>query len=140
VARYLSKYLSKEAAGDWLRAKAGQRVFYVPPWLGRAAGASMRLARLARIVWAANRGYVPMPRIEDEDREALAAFIRGRQLPGLPDVARRARVAPAGARGSRATQRLHETVECLCSMAHPLVPSTHNQNRVVGLRDHSVSR
>jgi len=23
---------------------------------------------------------------------------------------------------------------------HPLVPSTHNQNRVVGLRDHSVSR
>jgi hypothetical protein len=28
---------------------------------------SMRLARLARIVWAASRGYVPMPRIEDED-------------------------------------------------------------------------
>jgi len=77
VARYLSKYPSKEAAGDWLRAKAGQRVFYVAPWLGRAAGASMRLARLARIVWAASRGYVPMPRIEDEDREALAAFIRG---------------------------------------------------------------
>ncbi len=77
VARYLSKYLSKEAAGDWLRAKAGQRVFYVAPWLGRAAGASMRLARLARIVWAASRGYVPMPRIEDEKRAAVAAFIRG---------------------------------------------------------------
>jgi len=77
VARYLSKYLSKEAAGDWLRAKAGQRVFYIAPWLGRAAGASMRIARLARIVWAASRGYVAMPRIEDEDRESVAAFIRG---------------------------------------------------------------
>jgi hypothetical protein len=77
VARYLSKYLSKEAAGDWLRAKAGQRVFYVAPWLGRAAGGLMRLARLARIVWAASRGYVPMPRIADEEREAVAAFIRG---------------------------------------------------------------
>jgi hypothetical protein len=77
VARYLSKYLSKEAAGDWLRTKAGQRVFYVAPWLGRAAGASMRLARLARIVWAASRGLVPMPGIKDEDREAVAAFIRG---------------------------------------------------------------
>jgi hypothetical protein len=73
----LSKYLSKDAAGDWLRAKAGQRVFYVAPWLGRAAGASMRLARMARIVWAASRGLIPMPRIEDEDREAVAAFIRG---------------------------------------------------------------
>ena len=77
VARYLSKYLNKEAAGDWLRAKAGQRVFYVAPWLSRAAGASMRLARLARVVWAASRGYVPMPRIEDEDREAVAAFLLG---------------------------------------------------------------
>lgn len=49
---------------------------------------------------------------------------------------------PAGSSRSRAlmTSWLHETVECLCSMAHPLVPSTHNQNRVVGLRDHSVSR
>jgi hypothetical protein len=82
VARYVSKYLSKEAAGDWLRAKTGQRVFYVAPWLGRAAGASMRLARLARVVWAASRGYVPMPLIEDEDREAVATF-----LPG-PTVAR----------------------------------------------------
>jgi hypothetical protein len=77
VARYPSKYLSKDAAGDWLRAKAGQRVFYVAPWLGRAAGASMRLARLARIVWAASLGYVPMPRIEDDDREAVAAFLLG---------------------------------------------------------------
>lgn len=82
MARYLSKYLSKDAAGDWLREKTGQRVFYVAPWLGRAAGASMRLARLARIVWAASRGYVPMPRIEDDDREAVAAFIYG------PTVAR----------------------------------------------------
>jgi hypothetical protein len=77
VARYLSKYLSKDPAGDWLRAKAGQRVFYVAPWLSRVAGASMRLARLARIVWAASRGLVPMPRIDDEEREAVAAFIRG---------------------------------------------------------------
>ena len=77
VARYLSKYLSKEAASDWLRAKTGQRVFYVAPWLGRAAGASMRLAGLARIVWAANRGYIRWPQIEDGDREAVGAFMRG---------------------------------------------------------------
>jgi hypothetical protein len=48
AARYLSKYVSKERAGDWLREKAGQRVFYIAPWLSRAAGASMRIARLGR--------------------------------------------------------------------------------------------
>jgi hypothetical protein len=75
VWRGTSKYLNKEAAGDWLRAKAGQRVFYVAPWLSRAAGASMRLARLARIVWAASRGLVAMPRIEDDEREAVAFLL-----------------------------------------------------------------
>ena len=35
----------------------------------------MRLARLARIVWAASRGYVPMPQIEDEEREAVAGAV-----------------------------------------------------------------
>jgi hypothetical protein len=46
AARYLSKYVSKERASEWLREKVGQRVFYVAPWLSRAAGASMRIARL----------------------------------------------------------------------------------------------
>ena len=44
AAGYLSKYVSKERAADWLREKAGQRVFYVAPWLSRTAGASMRIA------------------------------------------------------------------------------------------------
>jgi hypothetical protein len=48
VARYLSKYMSKERASEWLREKVGQRVFYVAPWLSRAAGASMRIAWLGR--------------------------------------------------------------------------------------------
>ena len=77
VARYLSKYLSKEAAGDSLRAKTGQRVFYVAPWLSRAAGASMRLARLhgssGLRVAATSRCLGSM----DEDREAVAAFLLG---------------------------------------------------------------
>jgi hypothetical protein len=47
------------------------------------------------------------------------------------------RVKPA-ARPHDLDSRLHETAECLCSMAHPVVPSTHNQNRV-GLRDHSFA-
>jgi hypothetical protein len=38
AAWYLSKYVSKERAADWLREKVGQRVFYVAPWLSRAAG------------------------------------------------------------------------------------------------------
>jgi hypothetical protein len=51
-----SKYVSKERASDWLREKAGRRVFYIAPWLSRAAGASMRMARLGRRLWASKRG------------------------------------------------------------------------------------
>lgn len=61
----------------------------------RAAGASMRLARLARIVWAANRGYIRWPQIEDRNREAVAAFMRGPIVARAPDVARAGRLGLA---------------------------------------------
>jgi hypothetical protein len=81
AARYLSKYVSKERAADWLRDKAGQRVFYVAPWLGRAAGASMRIARLGRRIWASEHGYCERPRCTDEELEAVMKFLAARDGP-----------------------------------------------------------
>lgn len=75
AARYLSKYVSKERAADWLREKVGQRVFYVAPWLSQAAGASMRIARLGRRIWASKHGYCERPRCTDEDLEAVMRFL-----------------------------------------------------------------
>jgi hypothetical protein len=81
AARYLSKYVSKERAADWLRAKAGQRVFYVAPWLSRTAGASMRIARLGRRLWASTHGYCERPRCTDEELEAVMKFLAARDGP-----------------------------------------------------------
>lgn len=81
AARYLSKYVSKERASAWLREKAGQRVFYVAPWLSRAAGASMRIARLSRRVWAGTRGYCEMPRCTPDELQAVAGFLSAQAPP-----------------------------------------------------------
>lgn len=81
AARYLSKYVSKERAANWLREKVGQRVFYVAPWLSRAAGASMRIARLGRQVWASSHGYCDRPRCTDEELEAVLRFLAARDGP-----------------------------------------------------------
>jgi hypothetical protein len=81
AARYLSKYVSKERAADWLREKVGQRVFYVAPWLSRAAGASMRIARLGRRIWASDHGYCERPRCTDEELEAVMRFLAARDGP-----------------------------------------------------------
>jgi hypothetical protein len=75
AARYLSKYVSKERAADWLREKAGQRVFYIAPWLSRTAGASMRIARLGRRLWASTHGYCERPRCTDEELEAMVRIL-----------------------------------------------------------------
>lgn len=75
AARYLSKYVSKERAADWLREKSGQRVFYVAPWLSRAAGASMRVARMGRRLWASDHGYCDRPRCTEEELEAVMRFL-----------------------------------------------------------------
>lgn len=80
AAPYLSKYVSKERAANWLREKVGQRVFYVAPWLTRAAGASMRIARLGRRVWASHRGYCERPRCDDE-LKAVMRFLAARDGP-----------------------------------------------------------
>lgn len=86
AARYLSKYVSKERASEWLREKVGQRVFYVAPWLSRAAGASMRIARLGRRMWAADHGYCERPRCTDGELEAVMRFLASREGPaeGVP--------------------------------------------------------
>lgn len=81
AARYLSKYVSKERAADWLREKVGQRVFYVAPWLSQAAGASMRIARLARRKWASDHGYCDPPRCTNEELEAVMRFLAARDGP-----------------------------------------------------------
>jgi len=81
AARYLSKYMSKERASDWLREKVGQRVFYVAPWLSRAAGASMRIARLGRRIWASDHGYCERPRCTGEELEAVMRFLAARDGP-----------------------------------------------------------
>jgi hypothetical protein len=81
AARYLSKYVSKERAADWLREKVGQRVFYVAPWLSRAADASMRIARLGRRLWASDHGYCERPRCTDEELEAVMRFLDARDGP-----------------------------------------------------------
>jgi hypothetical protein len=81
AARYLSKYVSKERAADWLREKVGQRVFYVAPWLSRVAGASMRIARLGRRMWASERGYCERPRCTAEESEAVVRFLAARDGP-----------------------------------------------------------
>ena len=81
AARNLSKYVSKQRAADWLREKAGQRVFYVAPWLSRAAGASMRIARLDRRLWASTHGYCERPRCTDEELEAVMTFLAARDGP-----------------------------------------------------------
>ena len=116
AAGYLSKYVSKERAADWLREKAGQRVFYVAPWLSRTAGASMRIARLGRRLWAAKHGYCETPRCGEERG--------GRALD------------PAGSSRPRALGlRVHETVERIfarwLTRLSP-VPSTRTQKGVVG--------
>jgi hypothetical protein len=81
AARYLSKYVSKERASEWLREKVGQRVFYVAPWLSRAAGASMRIARLGRRMWASDHGYCERPRCTEEELEAVMRFLAARDGP-----------------------------------------------------------
>jgi hypothetical protein len=81
AARYLSKYVSKERAADWLREKVGQRVFYVAPWLSQAAGASMRIARLGRRIWASKHGYCEPPRCKAEDLDAVIRFLAVRDGP-----------------------------------------------------------
>jgi hypothetical protein len=81
AARYLSKYVSKERAADWLREKVGQRVFYVAPWLSQAAGASMRIARLARRKWASDHGYCDPPRCTNEELEAVMRVLAARDGP-----------------------------------------------------------
>jgi hypothetical protein len=81
AARYLSKYVSKERAATWLREKAGQRVFYVAPWLSRTAGASMRIARLGRRLWASKHGYCERPRCTDEELKAVMKFLAARDGP-----------------------------------------------------------
>jgi len=81
AARYLSKYVSKERASEWLREKVGQRVFYIAPWLSRAAGASMRIARLGRRIWASEHGYCARPRCTDEELEVVMRFLAARAGP-----------------------------------------------------------
>jgi hypothetical protein len=81
AARYLSKYVSKERASEWLREKVGQRVFYVAPWLSRAASASMRIARLGRQIWAWDQGYCERPRCSEENLEAVMRFLADRERP-----------------------------------------------------------
>ena len=79
--RVTSTYVSKERAADWLREEAGQRVFYVAPWLSQAAGTSMRIARLGRRLWASKHGYCERPSCTDEELEVVMKFLAARDGP-----------------------------------------------------------
>ena len=134
AARYLSKYVSKERGADWLREKAGQRVFYVAPWLcplpahqcgslGLVAGS------------AAKHGYCERPRCRDEELEAVTKFLAVPRWTSREDSLGRGGRAldPAGSSRPRAlVSGVHETVEGSFSMAHTQVPSTRTQKGVVG--------
>jgi hypothetical protein len=131
AARYLSKYVSKERASEWLREKVGQRVFYVAPWLSRTAGASMRIARLERRMWASDHGYCERPRCTEEELEAAMKFLAARDGPPVRVRARRpcarpGRVKPAARPMCSVSMRQSGWS---CSMAHPSVPSTRTQKR-----------
>jgi hypothetical protein len=78
--RYVTKlaaYLAKgDGAGEFLQRHSGERVFYVVPWLSALSGVTMTIARLSRRVWAARKGYIPMPAMTD-DQEQLVGRLLG---------------------------------------------------------------
>ncbi len=72
----LAKYLAKgEGASDFLLRHAGERVFYVAPWLSRLSGVTMTVARLGRRVWAARKGFCPMPKMTEEQEGLVARLL-----------------------------------------------------------------
>lgn len=62
LARYLGK---SSSAGAFLQRHAGERVYYVAPWLTRLSGLTMTVARICARVWASRHGYCDPPRIPD---------------------------------------------------------------------------
>lgn len=72
LARYLSK---SEGAAAFLLRHSGERVFYVAPWLSRLSGVTMTVARLARRVWAARKGFCPIPAMTAEEEELVSRLL-----------------------------------------------------------------
>src|SRR5579862_61753 len=62
LARYLAK---SSSAGEFLQRHAGERVYYVAPWLTRLSGLTMTVARICARVWATRHGYCDPPRIPE---------------------------------------------------------------------------
>lgn len=72
----LGQYLSKsEGAAAFLLRHSGERVFYVAPWLSRLSGVTMTAARLSRRVWAARKGFCPMPKMTAEQEELVTLLL-----------------------------------------------------------------
>ena len=72
----LSRYLSKsDGAAAFLLRHSGERVFYVAPWLSGLSGVTMTVARLTRRVWAARKGFCPMPKMTAEQEELVALLL-----------------------------------------------------------------
>jgi len=72
----LGQYLSKsEGAAAFLLRHSGERVFYVAPWLSRLSGVTMTVARLSRRVWAARKGFCPMPKMTAEQEELVTLLL-----------------------------------------------------------------
>ena len=72
----LSRYLSKgEGAAAFLLRHSGERVFYVAPWLSRLSSVTMTVARLARRVWAARKGFCKMPKMTAEQEELVTLLL-----------------------------------------------------------------
>jgi len=72
----LGQYLSKsEGAAAFLPRHSGERVFYVAPWLSRLSGVTMTVARLSRRVWAARKGFCPMPKMTAEQEELVTLLL-----------------------------------------------------------------
>jgi hypothetical protein len=72
----LARYLGKaEGAAEFLFRHTGERVFYVAPWLSRLSGVTMTVARLSRRVWAARKGFCPMPKMTEEQEQLVARLL-----------------------------------------------------------------
>jgi hypothetical protein len=86
---YVSKlagYLSKgEGAAAFLLRHSGERIFYVAPWLSRASGITMTIARLSRRVWAARKGLCAMPKMTEGEEQLVTLLLGpGVRAPNAP--------------------------------------------------------
>ena len=64
-----------EGAAAFLLRHSGERIFYVAPWLSRLSGVTMTVARLSRRVWAARKGFCPMPKMTAEQEELVTLLL-----------------------------------------------------------------